>query len=302
MPVQKQNSFNQVENLYQEITNKIIASLEEGSLPWVKGWECQGLATPQNPATGNNYNGMNILLLWMEQMANDYPTSRWMTFKQARELGANVIKGEKGTKILFAKPVKFKTEMENLANGGKLEEVERSYMATKTFTVFNIQQIEGLPEEISKVAEVININEDKRNNLLESFIENIGAEVRHGGDNAFFNGTDDFVRMPNFEQFKSSSNYYATTFHELTHWTGHKTRLNRVKGKTFGDEKYAFEELIAELGSAFLCAEKGVQVEMRHEAYIQSWLKALKNDPKFIVQAASKASQAVTFLNEKSPT
>jgi antirestriction protein ArdC len=287
---------NKIDSIYENITNTIIESLEtEGKLPWQKGWIDGGLGIPQNISSGHEYNGTNILILWIEQMVHGYPTNKWLTYKQAHQLGANIIKGEKGTGILFAKPIKYTNEVKN-PKTGKLEDTEFQRMATKAFTVFNIAQVENLPEKITNLLEVQSINEDERNEAIESLIKGSKAEIIHGGDMACFSPAGDCIEIPEFKQFRTANNYYATMFHELTHWTGGKSRLDRDMTGYFGSEEYAFEELIAELGSAFLCADTGVKVEMRHEAYIQSWLKALKNDTKFIVQAATKASKAVKSI------
>lgn len=283
----------QLNAVYENVTNSIIKSLESGCLPWVKSWEYnQALRLPQNAVTGKTYQGTNIILLWL---AGGYSSNKWLTFKQAKDLGGCVIKGERGTKIIFCKPVTSTKEMENVTTG-KAEDVEYSYMATKTYTVFNVQQVEGLPEEYYQVPEVPDLNKGEKTPLLEAFIQNAGAEVSHGGGRAFFSPSDDFVQMPDFKQFQDANSYYATIFHELTHWTGHAVRLNRDLTGDKGSKKYAFEELVAELGAAFLCAELGVQGEMRHAGYIENWLKALKGDAKYIVQAASRAAQAVAFL------
>lgn len=266
--------------LYESVTSNIIADLEKGVAPWVKPWKGgNGGIMPINAATRTGYSGINILILWATREERGYPTPEWMTFKQAQAKGACVRKGEKGTAVVFAKPHTF--------NEG--EDDERKMFMHKVFHVFNVAQIDGLPR--NEVIETI-LAED----AASTFIVATGADIRIGGDVAAFISSQDYIKMPPPSAFKSMESYYATNFHELGHWSGHETRLKRELTTRFGTESYAAEELVAELTSAFLCAELGIEGELRHAGYIDHWLTLLKSDPKAIFTAASKASQAATYL------
>jgi antirestriction protein ArdC len=218
-----------------------------------------------------------------------------MTFKQAQELGAHVRKGEKGSLVIYADTI-HKTETDE-ATG---EEIERAIPFMKGYTVFNCEQIEGLPAHYTAQPEQPAIAEESRNQALEQFFANTGATIRHGGDRAFYSIASDHVQMPPFPAFKDPESYYATLAHEMIHWTRHPSRLERDFGrKAWGDEGYAKEELVAELGAAFLCADLGVTPEIRedHAAYIASWLEVLKNDKRFIFSAAAHAQRAADHLH-----
>ena len=279
-------------DLHQEVTDKILALMESGQLPWEKPWKrgqnrADGLL-PYNAVSRNNYSGINLALLWAT--SGDYTNNQWVTFKQAIDLGGNVKKGEKGTGIVFFKPWK----VEDKKTG------EDKYIPLlKPYTVFNIDQCEGLTLPDLKPVEP---PEDPRGAVLEIANAN-SVNLEHGGDRACFIPSRDRVQMPHFQNFKSEQHYSATLAHELTHWTGHKDRLNRDLSGMFGCEKYAKEELIAEMGSAFLMAELGLEYEARHHAaYLQSWIKGLKEDKKFIFQAAAAASKATALLQGRSKT
>jgi antirestriction protein ArdC len=219
----------------------------------------------------------------MSGMAKAYTVPVWASFKQWQQLGGSVRKGEKGTKIVFYTPA----EKVN-ANGDK-----ESYAVLKAYWVFNVSQVDGI--EITPVA--VTEKPFTANQLAEERIIKTGARISHGGDAAFFMPSQDRIQMPHKSAFDSEASYYATAFHELTHWAGHETRLDRVKGKRFADPQYAFEELVAEMGAAFLCQDYGIQGELRHAGYIQSWLKALRDDSKAVFKAAAYAQKAATFIN-----
>jgi antirestriction protein ArdC len=219
----------------------------------------------------------------------------WMTFKQAQELGAHVRKGEHGSLVVYANTL-HKTE----TNEETGEEEERDIPYMKGYTVFNCEQIEGLPAHYYAKPEQPATPEEERNEALERFFRQTGATLRHGGDRAFYAIMADYVQMPPFPAFCDVESYYATLAHEMTHWTRHPTRLERDFGrKSWGEAGYAKEELVAELGAAFLCADLGITPETRddHAAYIASWLEALKNDKRFIFTAASYAQKAVDHLH-----
>ena len=282
-------------DVYTRVTNRIIADLEKGVRSWMKPWNAghtAGKITRPLRHNGTPYQGINILMLWGEALDKGYAAPIWMTFKQAQELGAHVRKGEHGSLVVFANKLK-RTETDD--NG---EEIEEQIPYMKGYSVFNVEQIEGLPEHYyGKPANPLPLSE--RLDSAEQFIAKTGAIVRHGGDKAFYAPARDMVQMPVFESFKDKESYYATILHELTHWTSHKSRLDRsFNAKRFGDNGYAREELVAELGAAFLSADLGITPEVRedHAAYLAHWLKALKEDSRAIFSAAAHAQRAADFL------
>lgn len=276
-------------DIYQTVTDRTIAALEAGVKPWACPWQrTPGMSgLPSNYATGMAYNGMNIMLLWCSASKQGFSDSRWMTYKQAKAEGGQVRKGEHGTTAIFYTTL----EKEN-------DEGETDYIPMlKTFTVFNVEQIDGLPlcDEAVFPAETF-----EPLPLAEALFRNSGATIIEKGQKAFFAPSIDEIHLPERRNFTDVANFYATGLHELVHWSGAKGRLNReMKGK-FGSEGYAFEELIAELGSAFLMADLGIVGEVQHESYIASWLKTLKNDKRYIFKAASAASKAHRYLMDKS--
>lgn len=274
---------------YQEVTDKIVALIEAGTLPWRKDWkEVAALGSPFNPFTRRAYNGINVVLLWAEAAAKGYASHEWGTYKQLAEAGGTVRKGEKGTRIMFYRTLQVEDR--------ETEETKRIPML-RTFTVFNVAQCDGL-----KPREVKPLKEPDRDAQAEAFIAAVGADVRHGGNRAFFSPLEDYVNVPALAQFKSTEGYYATALHELTHWTGHKTRLARDFSGRFGSESYAFEELVAELGASFLCADLQLSPRLEsHASYLDSWLKVLKGDKKAIFKAAAEASRAAAYLKALQP-
>lgn len=288
-------------DIYTRVTNKIIADLEQGQLTWHKPWQAghlEGRACIPVRHNGEVYQGINVLLLWSAAVNNGYRHNQWMTYKQAHELGGQVRKGEKGEQVVYANQLLRKEENDQ----GEAQDIVVPYM--KAYTVFNVEQIDGLPERYTVAPEPIN-PDIQRDDRLEEFFAATGAEIRHGGSQAYYSVTNDYVQMPPIECFKDAPGYYAVLAHELTHWTRHESRLNRDFGrKRYGDEGYAREELVAELGAAFLCADLGLSLEPRsdHAAYIQSWLQVLKNDKRAIFNAASHAQKAVAFLGQSITT
>lgn len=241
---------------------------------------------------GTPYRGMNVLLLWGEAMDKGYRSATWMTYKQAGELGGQVRKGERGSLVVFADRF-TKTDQNDRG-----EEVEHSIPFLKGYTVFNVEQIDGLPtryqEQPEAKPEPLALHQ-----TAEDFFAATGAHVRHGGNKAFYATAQDFVQLPPPEAFKDAESYAGTKAHEFVHWTGHPSRCARAFGKRFGDEAYAFEELVAELGAAFLCAELGVTPEPRddHAAYLANWLAVLKADKRAIFSAAAHAQRAADYLH-----
>ena len=288
------------QDIYQKVTDKIIADLEQGELTWLKPWSSgnmDGRIIKPLRHNGLPYSGINVLMLWGAAMEGGYLSPFWMTFKQAKELGAHVKKGERGNLVVYANTI---TKTEEQEDGSK-EEQKIPFM--KGYSVFNVEQIEGLPEHYYSKPESV-IDPALRISHAEDFCANTGADIRHGGNSAHYAGGSDHVQMPYFETFRSPESYYATLAHELTHWTKHKSRLDREFGrKKWGDEGYAREEPVAELGAAFLCADLELTPEAGtdHAAYIQSWLKVLKEDKRAIFSAAAHAQRAADFLHGFQP-
>jgi len=275
-------------DIYQTVTDSIVAALEAGVKPWACPWErVPGMSgLPSNYATGVAYSGMNIMLLWCSASKQGFGDSRWMTYKQAQAAGAQVRRGEHGTTAIFY------TTMEKVNDAGNVEHIPM----LKTFTVFNVDQIDGLPLATETPSPTVKFDPLPQ---AENLFRSSGATIIEKGQNAFFRPSTDEIYLPARHLFADAANFYATGLHELVHWSGAKSRLNReMKGK-FGSEDYAFEELIAELGSAFLMADLAIEGEVQHESYIASWLKALKNDKRCIFKAASAASKAHRYLMDK---
>lgn len=283
-------------DVYTRVTDKIIADLEKGVRPWAKPWmagNTEGRIALPLRHNGVPYRGINILLLWGEAIEKGYVSNRWMTFKQALELGANVRKGEHGSLVVFAS----KLTKEETNDAG--DEIEREIPYMKGYTVFNVEQIDNLPDGYVTKPEPLPDAEPMQLIVqAEAFFAKTGATVRHGGNQAYYAPCPDVVQLPFPETFTSAESYAATKAHELTHWTSHKSRLDRELGKRFGDHAYAAEELIAEMGAAFLCSQLGISPEVRedHAAYIDHWLSVLKADKRAIFTAASKAQQACDYL------
>ncbi len=291
------------QNIYDRVTKKIIADLERGVCPWQKPWDDDKAAlriVRPRRHNGEFYNGVNILLLWDAAFTYGFENPYWMTFKQAKEYGAHIRKGEKAALVVYAnKIVKTETDQETG------QDVEREIPFLRGYSVFNAQQIEGLPEKfIWNPSSLAATSRTERLTHIDEFIRNTGAVIRHGGEKAYYAPASDHIQMPPLDAFADQESYYATLTHETTHWTSHKDRLNRDFGqKEKFDAAYAKEELVAEIGAAFLCAELGLAPEPRedHAAYIGHWLKALNNDKKFIFSAASHASRAVDYLKGLQP-
>jgi antirestriction protein ArdC len=269
--------------IYTEVTETIIKQLESGAMPWIKPWKADSTAD-KNFISQKPYQGINRLILGLSSMVSGFDTPVWASYKQWDSLGCQVRKGEKGTKIVFFSPV----TKENKTTGES-----EIYNLLKSYYVFNASQVDGVTIQAPSV-------DDKPFNAIAAADERInktGAVIRHGGDSAFFAPSMDIIQMPNKSAFDNESSYYATIFHELTHWTGSETRLKREFGKRFGNPEYAFEELVAEMGAAFLCQDYRIQGELRHAGYIQHWLKACRDDSKAIFKAAALAQKAADYIN-----
>lgn len=270
-------------DVYQEVTDRIVTALEAGTVPWLRPWrdgKAGSVLEPFNAATGRPYNGVNLLVLG----TLPYAELGYLTYNAAKKLGGYVRKDEKGTPVVFWEFAKREDE-----KTGKVKVVPWA----KTFTVFNVAQCDGLDRAKLKMP-VPPVAGDTAINLVAA---NAGAVVRHGGNKAYYTSGGDFIGMPSAEAFRSRDHYQATLAHELVHWTGHESRCNRTFGKRFGDDAYAAEELVAELGSAFVCARTGVALDgLQHPAYLASWLKVLKGDKRAIFTAASAAKKATQWL------
>ena len=290
------------QDVYSRITNRIVADLEAGVRPWHQPWNAEhaaGKITRPLRFNGAPYSGINVIMLWSEAVERGYSAPIWMTFRQAKELGGHVRKGEHGTSVVYASTFK-RAELDEETG----EDVERDIPFMKGYTVFNVEQIESLPDHYYATAVEPALAEGERIAALEAFFSHTGADVRHGGNRAYYAPGPDYIQMPHFEFFEDPESYYSTLGHETTHWTRHPSRLDRDFGrKRFGDEGYAMEELVAELGSAFLSADLGLTPEVRedHAAYIGSWIKVLKEDKRAIFSAAAHAQRAVTFLHDLQP-
>ncbi|GAB4002107.1 zincin-like metallopeptidase domain-containing protein [Spirosoma daeguense] len=282
-------------DIYTRVTNQILADLERGDLTWRKPWNSDHLAGQvMRPLRWNAipYTGINTLLLWSAAAEKGYTSSYWMTYNQASELKANVCKGEKGTQIVYAD--KFTKEEETPEGDTKTSQIP----FLKSYTVFNANQIDGLADKFYQAPQPMVANLHQRDEALERFFAQTKADI-HTGYKASYTQATDRIQMPPFESFETAASYYAILAHELTHWTKHPIRLGRDLGrKVYGDEGYAKEELVAELGACFLAAELGFEPmpEAQHAAYIQSWLQVLKDDKRFIFSAASHAQKAVEYV------
>ncbi|MEP3073832.1 zincin-like metallopeptidase domain-containing protein [Maricaulis sp.] len=281
-------------SLYTSITNTIIAQLEAGQLPWVQPWEAATtapLGLPQNAATGRCYSGINILLLWSAVIERGFSGQSWLTFRQARALGGHVRQGMHGTTIVYADRFIPEDEKRRAAETG---EDAQTIPFLKRFTVFNTDQCDNLPGDIA--APSSRRPEELVAPTVEALIDATGIPFHIGGDRAFYAPADDYVQVPPPHVYFEPINWHRTALHELSHATGHASRLGRDLSGAFGSKKYAFEELVAEISAAFCCAALGVVPTVRHADYIGAWLEVLRDDNRAIIRAASQASKAADWL------
>lgn len=275
-------------NIYSSVTSSIITALEQGTPPWVRPWR-NGTALPSNLATGKPYRGINFVMLNVEALNRDYSDCRWLTFNQATELGMRIRKGEHGTPIVFYRLRQTKGVTGDVPDTAVAE--RHNIPMLRTYTVFNISQMETVPERFA-----LPVHEWQPIDFAEQLLQRSGAEIRHGGRLAYYRPKDDYIKLPPQAWFKRAEDYYATALHELCHWTGHPSRLNRVLGKKHGIESYAYEELVAEIGAAFLCAHSGISARLEHVSYINDWLDALRRDKRLIFVAAGAAQKAADYV------
>jgi len=285
------------QDVYSKVTNKIINDLERGNLTWLQPWQAghaAGQISKPLRAIGKPYQGINVIMLWASAMEQGFDCPIWLTYKQAAELGGQVKKGEKGSLVVYADTF-TRTEAND-----KGEEIETAIPFMKGYSVFNAQQIEKLPEHFYARNTPQHSQPLQRNEQAERFFTSTKAAIQHGGNQAYYSPSTDSIQIPDLQSFHNAEGYFATLAHEMTHWTRHESRLNRDLGrKRFGDAGYAMEELVAEIGAAFLCADLGITPETRedHAAYVASWLKVLKDDKRAIFTAASYAQKAVDHLH-----
>ena len=282
-------------DLYKEVTARILAELEKGTLPWVKPWRATpGANVPCNAVTNRPYSGTNVILLWIAE-GRGWPTPRFLTFNQAKAAGGTVRGGEKGTRVVFMKRLTVKDKAPDAKPNAT-----RQIPLLREYTVFNVAQCDGLPERVISGPKVERIsNPDTRDELVDAFVTTTGARVREGHGQAMYIPSLDIIGMPKFEDFKGADHFYNTLLHELTHWTMHKDRCDRKLQARFGSVAYAAEELVAQLGAAFMCAEFNINGECQDASYIATWIKLLKDDDKAFFTAASAAQKAVDFLRGK---
>lgn len=289
-------------DIHQHITDQIVAAMEAGAGDWQMPWHRSGhaITRPKNIASGKAYRGINVLSLWVAAEAKDYAHGLWGTYKQWQDQGAQVRKGEKSTVIVFYE------ELERPREDDPAE--TETVLFARASRVFNAEQVEGFVPPAGEEAP----REDRITPVAaaESLVAATGARIAIGGERAFYRPADDRIQMPDRERFTGTETlsptdgWYGTLLHELTHWSGAPHRLDRDLSGRFGDQAYAMEELVAELGAAFLCAELGLAAMPRpdHAAYLANWLTVLKADKKAIFTAASAASRAADFLTKQAAT
>lgn len=285
-------------DIYASVFDRIITEMEHGNTPWVKPWRSLGRADalPYNAVTGREYSGGNVFALWFAGLP--YTSSGWLTFKQAISAGCVVRKGEKGTPVYYMSVADSKQPTDD-------DKKPNRYFFAKGFTVFNLDQLDEL--EPGKLAALKTkhlddntfaapVGELARVATADAFVRGTGADIRHGGDRACFIPSLDLIKMPEPGTFSAPDTYYGTLFHELTHWTGHESRLNRITPAAFGSADYAFEELVAELGAALLSALHGMDTVTQSAAYLRSWAKACRQSPDMFARAASYAQKAIDSM------
>ncbi|MHC2543372.1 antirestriction protein ArdC [Sinorhizobium meliloti] len=280
-----------INDTYQRITDTIIEQLEAGTKPWFRPWRgnSRGSLVPRR-ATGEASRGINVLMLWLASELAGYEGNTWMTYRQAQDLGGQVRKGEKGSLV-----VKYGT----FTPKEREDDDERAIPYLKGYTVFNVEQIENLPDRFYRPVEELPATPVPHLETVEAFVRNTGAAITYGGTTACYRSAPDDILMPDRARFVDEVHLYSTLLHEMSHWSGAKHRLDRDLSGRFGSESYAIEELVAELSASFLCADLGVAHDPRDNTatYLESWLKVLKNDKRAIITAAAKAQAAADYLH-----
>ncbi len=302
-------------SLYDEVTARIVGELEAGHVPWVQPWDAAAFAPglPRNADSGRSYSGINILILWGEAAARGFAAQRWLTFRQALCAGGAVRRGEKGTTIFYAArftpkggegdggggapgaPDAANSDIGGEAGGGG----ERGVPFLKRFTVFNVDQCEGLPPRCLVADAPLPPRETIP--VAEALLAASGADIRIGGNQAYYSPSGDYIALPPQQAFPAQIDFYRTALHEAGHWAGHPSRLDRDQSGAFASSAYGREELCAELASAFLCAALGIKPTVRHSDYIGAWLAIMRADTRAIFKAASLASKAADYLMAFAP-
>jgi antirestriction protein ArdC len=284
-------------DIYTRITDKIITELDAGTVPWLRPWTGGDDPFPRNALSQRAYRGINTILLGMEANLQGYQSNQWLTFRQANQLGGHVRKGETSSMIIWYELKMVDSEGDDFVAAGKPVADKRFFPLLKTFNVFNLDQVEGLPDTYQTPA----VSEPDWDPCLraEQIIERSGAAIRHSGFRAFYSPPNDLIYLPVKGSFKDEGSYYSTALHELSHWTGHATRVGRNLGRRFGESAYAMEELIAEMSSAFLSAHCRLEGKLQHASYIASWLEVLQRDKRAVFVAAAQAQKAADYLLER---
>jgi antirestriction protein ArdC len=284
------------QDIHQTITDRLIATIEAGPADFGPRWFKQAFREPLR-ITGQPYRGINWLMLASEQEGRGFESCQWMTFKQAKDLGGAVRKGEHGTPITFAKPINNDANDAEASDG---DTKARGGCILRGYYVFNVDQIDGLPAKYATSAANFPTDPKERDEAAEAALRSSGATIIEGGSKAYFHPRLDVIHLPSFEAFYSTGGYLATLAHELVHWTGHESREARPSLKNYGEniETRALEELVAEIGAAFVCARLGIAGDHfeDHASYVSSWLQALKNDKRHIFKAASLAQRAADIV------
>lgn len=288
---------NEKKSMYQEITDRIIEALQAGVIPWARPWDAARYGEHRNALTSRPYRGLNVMLLNLVAMTKGFADPRWLTYRNAEKLGGHVKKGETGVGVVFWKFLPAKGQQgqdDDLVSD--LDGNERKVIPlARMYTVFNVEQCEDLDLPSLEAAGAYEDTENPEAEMILSL-----PAMKHGGGRAYYSKAHDFIALPIREAFENLHFYYSSAYHEIMHWTGHPARLNRQFGKRFGDRDYAFEELVAEIGAAFLGASTGIPFEeMRHLGYIDSWLRILAEDNRAIFTAAAKAQTAADFVLDK---
>lgn len=272
-------------NVYEQVTDNIVAMMEQGDVPpWRKDWTGGSIQIPHNGVTKHIYQGINVWNLTLTGMCKGYSSNEWATYKQWQSAGGQVRKGERSTVAVFFKPI---TKIDDSGE-------ETSFNVARSFSVFNRDQVDGLPE-----APVTPSDEGciENEGLVMEMPNAMGVAVREGQPS--YSPTLDTIEMPKPGSFTSLEGYYATMAHECSHATGHESRLNRNFGKRFGDDEYAMEELVAELSAAYLCAKAGIPYDLQqHASYLTAWINRLKQDPRAIFNVAAAAQRAADHVSE----
>lgn len=280
-------------DLFQSVTDRIVAALERGAPPWVRPWASIPEALPVNAQTQRPYRGVNFALLSLEAASRGYPANRWLTYRQAAGLGGQVRRGEQGSEVVFWRLRQVNATVESFPRDDDPPTLPgKVYPLLRAYTVFNVDQVDGLPP----TCHWISVPRWEPEAKAEELLLMSEAIIRHGGSKAYYSPSLDEIRLPPRAAFPSGEAYYNVALHELTHWTSHESRCNRQLGTRFGDDAYAAEELIAEMGAAFLCAHCRLDGELRHTSYLSHWLKVLRADKRAIFTASAKAQRAADYL------